>query len=666
MDEANCVHDLTLLYDLHKAFSRPSRGPPIRVEFSTLFKGMASYFTVDDRSACSSSRGYFWCPSNLLCLPVHLRCNGVDDCPDRQDEANCQNYTCPGFYRCRGSLICLHPQHVCDSETQCPQHDDEWFCGYRCPTNCSCQGLSYTCRHEFQVEKYPDVRYLNASGSGLTLAHLFNNFMLVYLSLEHCNLTRLHHQPLRNLNILDISHNDIEAVTLEYLDNVKNLKMLTLTGNPLAALFTSSAHSVGTFPKLKIMDLSMATIPYLNVSRLALFPGLMTLNLSGSAIQRVSGGGFNNPELRVLDMRGSGVADFPRNLLKKLRNLAALYVDNYKMCCLQSLPEGFDTKGCHSPSPVISSCDNLLGSKAQRIVVFLLAAATLFGNWTNFIIAMRRREENGMSNVFVPHLFLSKSVMGTYLAVINVADRVFSGVYLWRDTAWRSSYWCTMCGFLFLLSSQASVFVLVCMTLERCMVLAWADRGAHWGRKVKQLMCAVSWVGGIVLAAIPAASRRNAFSQTSFCIPLPVGQGQVSWHHYDFGVLVVLNTTLMMLTTAGQTYIYTTVHSNFMVYLVDNPRSHELIVARRLINLVVTDACCWFLFALWALLTSQGVFLFGDVTSVTAVFVTYVSSALTPYLYLQDMALERTRQLQRQRLLKRLGHRLTGPGDQHA
>ncbi|KAL8583954.1 hypothetical protein ACOMHN_040687 [Nucella lapillus] len=32
---------------------------------------------------------HFWCLSNEYCLPVYLRCNGINDCPEREDEQGC-------------------------------------------------------------------------------------------------------------------------------------------------------------------------------------------------------------------------------------------------------------------------------------------------------------------------------------------------------------------------------------------------------------------------------------------------------------------------------------------------------------------------------------------------------------------------------------------------
>ena len=638
---------------------------PFVVNFYAPFSGLPRLHAYGLSGSDLCPESHFECPGTRHCLPIYVRCNGVYDCPGRQDEAACDSYTCPGFYRCRGSKICLHPDHVCDGSNHCPQQDDEWFCAHSCPADCSCQGLSFTCRRVFPVERYSDVRFLQAGSSGLTPARLFNNTMLIYLSLEQCDLTSLDLPTLPNLNIMDVSYNDIQVVTLEHLDKVRNLKTLLLTGNPLASFFTSATPSSSTFLKLRTIDLSMVKIPYLKTTVFAPFPGLTTLNLSGSATQRVSGGGFQNAELRELDMRGCDMDEFPQNMLKNLSSLNALYADNYKLCCPQSLPGGFNAKDCHAPSSVIASCDNLLGSNLHRIMVSFLAAATLLGNWTHGVMALWRGTNKGSSNVLMSHLCLSKSVMGAYLAAIGIANQLYSGAYLWKDRAWRSSPWCSACGFLFLLSSQVSVFLVAGMTLERCVALAGASRAAHWERKLTRLIALLSWVAGVSLAAVPAAAGWKDFSRTSLCIPLPLPQDRTAGHRYAFGVLVVLNAALMLLAAAGQVYVHVTVRSNVLAFLVDDQRARDLTAARRVISVAVTDVCCWCLVALWALLTARGAFVPGDVGFTTAVWFVLISAALAPYIHRLSVVMERRRQTQKQRLLKRLRYRLTAKQDRH-
>ncbi|PVD27174.1 hypothetical protein C0Q70_12328 [Pomacea canaliculata] len=117
--------------------------PPAVINFDK--NGDLTYKALSAFESCPET--HFRCPPDGYCLPVYVRCNGVYDCPDREDEANCQVYTCPGFYRCRASTVCVHIDHMCDGRPQCPQHDDELFCDLSCPLGCLCQGLAFFLLH---------------------------------------------------------------------------------------------------------------------------------------------------------------------------------------------------------------------------------------------------------------------------------------------------------------------------------------------------------------------------------------------------------------------------------------------------------------------------------------------------------------------------------------
>ena len=151
-------------------------------------------------SKCPDS--HFQCLNNGHCLPVFVRCNGVYDCPSREDESECDQYTCPGFYRCRGVKTCLHPDHVCDGLPHCPQQDDERYCDVDCPSQCSCRGLAFICRNPLPMKYYP-IRYLDVSKTDVDTTKMFMKNLLVYLNLQLCNLTSLTFPNIPNLRILD-------------------------------------------------------------------------------------------------------------------------------------------------------------------------------------------------------------------------------------------------------------------------------------------------------------------------------------------------------------------------------------------------------------------------------------------------------------------------------
>ncbi|XP_025078664.1 uncharacterized protein LOC112554826 [Pomacea canaliculata] len=93
----------------------------------------------DSGFACPPT--HFRCPGDdVFCLPVFLRCNDVYDCPGHEDEARCDDYTCPGLYRCRGSRTCLHVTYLCDGVPQC-RSVTTTLVRLPCPTGCTCYAL---------------------------------------------------------------------------------------------------------------------------------------------------------------------------------------------------------------------------------------------------------------------------------------------------------------------------------------------------------------------------------------------------------------------------------------------------------------------------------------------------------------------------------------------
>ena len=135
----------------------------------------------------------------------------------------CENYTCPGFYQCRGTSACVHVSQLCDGVAQCEGWDDEMLCEFLCPHHCQCQGWAFVCRQSFPAHSFPQLRYLDAGHSLMTLGDLVNNSYLVWLSLHSCQLQELSNSSLGNLQTLDVSNNLIQSVNMDSLHYLPNL-----------------------------------------------------------------------------------------------------------------------------------------------------------------------------------------------------------------------------------------------------------------------------------------------------------------------------------------------------------------------------------------------------------------------------------------------------------
>ncbi|XP_054913786.1 low-density lipoprotein receptor-related protein 2 isoform X1 [Poeciliopsis prolifica] len=87
------------------------------------------------------------------CRPNSFRCDGVFDCVDKTDEANCTDTgaTCSPYAFTCNNKHCIYPSWRCDGHNDCGDGSDEVNCPTRVPTTC---GSSYfTCDNNVCISK---------------------------------------------------------------------------------------------------------------------------------------------------------------------------------------------------------------------------------------------------------------------------------------------------------------------------------------------------------------------------------------------------------------------------------------------------------------------------------------------------------------------------------
>ncbi|KAL8584211.1 hypothetical protein ACOMHN_034897 [Nucella lapillus] len=435
-----CLHalqwDVRLSACLH-ALQWDDDCPPVYTRCNGMYDCPPVYTRCNGMYDCPPV--YTRCNGMYDCPPVYTRCNGMYDCVRRQDEGGCEGMTCPGYFRCRDSMLCVHTDLICDGWSHCPRNDDELVCDVICPMNCQCEGHTFLCPRPFPACLYPQLRFLDASCSGMTLNDVSNNTLLCRVYRLLCGGPPPHPDP----------------------DSPP----------PLIAL-SAGQPGVGHQSALTTLDLSHTSLTVLDASALSPFPHLHMLNLTSSLIHTISATGFQfTPASCELYLDDAPLKTFPPDFLQDLARLRFVSTQNYKLCCRRVLPVNFDA-ACFAPKD-ISSCEDLLQSWTYRGFLWLMGCLSVTGSifcCCSRLFLKSLASSSGYS-AFVTNLTMADLLMGVYITIIGAADQRFRGRYLFNDDTWKNSVTCKMAGFLSLLSCEVSALIIWFITLDRFIVL---------------------------------------------------------------------------------------------------------------------------------------------------------------------------------------------------
>nr|KAG5699128.1 hypothetical protein BaRGS_014427 [Batillaria attramentaria] len=532
-------------------------------------------------------------PQNGRRIHYTMTCDGYDDCGDMTDEMDCNDM---------GSSPVMTSSFMCRNQSEL---------------------VDKSYRYMFDPADHLHVRYLDLSGSfqpPLETLHYMG--FLHFLNLSSCSLSSVALDSLIFLRVLDLSFNNFTS--LISLGDKPLLTHLNISSNPLLG------------------QIDAAFCEFLVKSKTVF---LQSLDLSKTGIEYIQDKVFMNmSSILHLNIRGNEIPSVSRDMFSGLSKLKILETDDPRLCCPYFFLYGDETMDCRTPIDELSSCNDLLRSDFFRAFLWTLSAMAISGNIGVLIYRMLLETQGSSSGfrVLVANLCVADFLMGVYLTIIGAADSHYSGEYIWKQEAWTQSNFCQAAGFLALLSSEVSAFLICLITLDRLLVLQFPlHRHLHLTARSAMIACGAAWFVGVVLAAVPLMPAEWTFyGQTGICLPLPITRKPFLGQHYAFGVFVILNFLLFVLIGAGQLFIYHAVRTTPMASR-SNRRKQDMAIARRLFLIVFTDFCCWFPIGLIGLLVSHDTPIPGEVNVWAAIFILPVNSAINPFLYTLSMLAER-------------------------
>ncbi|XP_059176558.1 uncharacterized protein LOC131956151 [Physella acuta] len=295
---------------------------------------------------------------------------------------------------------------------------------------------------------------------------------------------------------------------------------------------------------------------------------------------------------------------------------------------------------CFAPQDAFSSCEDLLGDQVKRILLWILAVVSVGGNLTviGFRLLLERQLITKSYRLFITNLSISDLIMGLYLFIIAGNDVYYREDYVMYESEWRHSSLCTAAGFLATLSCETSALFVLLVTLERYLVIRFPLGPYRIKRVKKYFLLLVSWVVGVVLAVVPLVYPDwGVYSSNGMCLGLPMTRNQESGWAYSLGVFLICNCILFILIAVGQLAIFqvmsrekTQLHTGALSLA---KRRREIMVAKNLSLVVMSNFLCWFPICVIGLMTARGHTFSQQTYGWLAVFVLPLNSAVNPVIY---------------------------------
>ncbi len=355
---------------------------------------------------------------------------------------------------------------MCDGHVDCPKYqDDEKYCGIvdiTCSTPCHCLGLVLNCTGQ-QLTRLPSTNN--------TQTRKLRSMML---SQNNLNITQDTFSRLYWLAKLDLSHNGIPKLGNGLFRDLANLMTLDLSHNSISVITAQTFRGMRNNIKLNLND-----------------------NLINSIDQHT----FSEmPYLQHLILANNALHDVKVDTFTQLINLNTINGDSFRFCCIAPHVET-----CIPEPDEFSSCEDLLSRLILQVCVWILGTLSLIGN--AFVIIWRiKTERKKVASFFIINLGISDLLMGVYLYIIGSVDVYYRGSYSIYSDQWRSSGLCQFAGIISMLSSEASVFMLTAMTVDRVQAILFPLKLVHIRIKHARYVAGFGWALCFFLSVLPVTS----------------------------------------------------------------------------------------------------------------------------------------------------------------
>ena len=471
-------------------------------------------------------------------------------------------------------------------------------------------------------------------------------------------------QDLVNLKVLLINRNALSQLSNSVFRNLAKLEMLELSFNRLASLRKETFADLGN---LKYLLISHNQVRVIDMDIFQATKQLQFLDLSGNNLKDIPDLG-NLKKLTFINLESNELTSVSRKSFSNFLNKIEMTVSQEEICECYVQPESEITCTAIDVRSPYLTCDRLLSDRVLVSMMWLIGLNAIGGNL--FVLGWRivNKQKFTVQSFLLSNLALSDFLMGIYMLLIASADIYFGENFPMLAETWRSGITCKTAGTISILSSEASVFFVTLISIDRFINMKYPFTNRKLRKKSTFVIVALLWLTSLGLATVPSflAGRNLKFYDNSHvCIGLPLAKiemftksenkeevcpdyifcyfkhlveskslGRTSGMYFATAMFLGLNCFCYLLIMFSYVEIVRAALKS-STRTGNNPEMKEQI--RMTINVaavVLTDFFCWFPIIILGVLVQAGVLtLPPSVFAWCVTFVLPINSAINPYLY---------------------------------
>ena len=495
--------------------------------------------------------------------------------------------------------------------------------------------------------------------------HMFDGLhSLKHLLLSGNNFTTLHPQiffGLRRLDTIFLWGNNFKEIPSGLFNDLSLLERLSLKGNRLTYLKSTNFKGLVS---LEYLFLHVNNITKIDSTAFQDLVNLIYLDLSVNQLRDVPKFSYSfilvylnlvsNPLLKVTP---DSFVGFPKN--------AELIVSQHEIC------ECFKPTNCTASSdrsPYLT-CDRLLSDRVLVVMMWLIGLNALFGNM--FVLMWRKKntKKTKFQDMLLGNLALSDFLMGGYMIILGSADIYFNDKFPLEAETWRSGVICRIAGAISIISSEASVFFVTLISIDRYIGIKYPMSARKLGKKLTLAIIFTTWIVSVALGIVPsvlAAGEKNFkfYDNSHVCIGLPLAltesytttttrekldfegayifwegysteyEGLITGMFFSSALFLGLNCVCYLVILICYIFIVSSVQKSSKQSGRTVEMTEQIKLTSKVTAIVGTDFLCWFPIIILGILVQTRVLTLPPAVYAWAVtFVLPINSGINPYLY---------------------------------